>query len=157
MKFKLFFTIIIIYTIKKVSAIFYTKIINSSLISNDLLNHHHIVLLQKKPFMSQTKYNDIYAVDFCPCGNLFEILFGEKIKGKIRIFYIDKCNSSNIIHTIKTLKKYRIIDIKNSVLNANLSDIKITDNNIYNKIINWDLTFHFYTRNCQDFARYLIN
>ena len=135
-------------------AIFYTKIINTSLISNNLLNHHHIVLLQKKPFINQTKYNDIYAIDFCPCKNLFEILLGKKIKGKIRLFYIHKSNTSDIIQTIKNMKNYRVIQHLQDL--PDLSDIKLIDKNIYNKIINWDLTFQLYTRNCQKFAKYLI-
>lgn len=157
---KLFF-ILMMYCIKIVFGIFYTKIINTSLLSNNLLNYHHIVLLQKEPFINQTKYNDIYAIDFCPCGNLFEILLGKKIKGKIRLFYIDECNTSNIIQTIRTIKNYRLIQHSklSDLLSPNLpdlSDIKYIDKNIYDKIINWDLKFHLYTRNCQKFAKYLV-
>ena len=149
---------ILMCCIKIVFGIFYTKIINTSLLSNNLLNYHHIVLLKKKPFINQTKYDDIYAIDFCPCGNLFEILLGKKIKGKIRLFYIDECNTSNIIQTIQAIKKYRVIKHLDSpdLLLPDLSDIKYIDKNIYNKIINWDLTFHLYTRNCQKFAKYLV-
>jgi hypothetical protein len=154
MKYLLFFT----FFIKVTYCVFYKRIINTPIFSNNLLNYHHVVLLQKKPFINnQTEYNDIYAIDFCPCGNLFEILLGKKIKGKIRLFYIDKCSTSHIFEFIKSSKNHRVIDsILESADLTDLANLANIDNNIYNKIINWDLTFQLYTRNCQNFARYIF-
>jgi len=128
--------------------IFYTKIINTPIFSSKSLRYHHIVLLQKTPFSkNQTTYKDIYIIDFIPCGNLFEIVMGKKIKGDIRIIYIDKCNSSNIYETMLSKKKE----------NNKIHEIKLIDTKLYNKIKNWDLSFNLYTRNCQHFSNYIIN
>jgi hypothetical protein len=123
---------------------------NTPIISNELLKYHHIILLQKTPFMNnQTIYKDIYVIDFIPCGNLFEVISGKKIKGNIRIFYIDDCTSSNIYNTILTKKK------QNNSLKF-LNEIKNIDIKLYNKIKNWNLSFNIYNRNCQHFSNYIL-
>jgi hypothetical protein len=125
--------------------IFYTKIINTPIFSNTLLKYHHIVLLQKTPFSkNQTTYKNIYIIDFIPCGNLFEIIMGKKIKGDIRVIYINECNSSNIYETLLSKKK------ENKIY-----EIKHIDTKLYNKIKTWDLSFNLYNRNCQHFSKYL--
>jgi len=142
--------IFILFFINIVSGIFYTKIINTPIFEGNLLNYHHIVLLQKKEFINnQTKYDDIYAIDFCPIGNLFEIISGKKIKGKIRMLYIKESNIKDI---------YNIHNILNTNNNLEiLSKIKNIDIKIYNKINNWDLFFQLYNRNCRHFSNYLLN
>ena len=130
--------------------IFYTKIMNTPIFSNKLLKYHHIVLLKKTPFIkNQTTYNDIYIVDFIPYGNVFELILGKKIKGTIRIFYIDKCMASDI---------YRIILIKKKQNNKLklLYEIKNIDTKLFNKLTNWDLSFNIYNRNCRHFSKYII-
>lgn len=138
---------LLIIFIKIASGIFYTKIINTPICSKKLLKYHHIVLLQNTPFINnQTIYNNIYAIDFCPCGNFFEIISGRLIKGEIRIFYINHCKASDVYSIIKKINKphhlYRIKDI---------------DIEIYNKIKSWQLLFHLYKRNCRHFSAYLTN
>lgn len=138
----------IFFFINIANAIFYTKIIYTSIFKNKIFNHHHIVLLQKKPFIrNQTEYNDIYAVDFCPISNLFDIIIGKKVKGKIRMLYIKKLNIKDIYNIPNNL------NTNNKILN----EIKKIDVNIYNKINNWDLFFHLYNRNCQHFSHYMMN
>ena len=75
---------------------FYTKIINTPIFSNKLLKFHHIILLQQTPFMkNQTIYNNIYAIDFIPNGNLFEIM-----KKKTHLSFLCE-NKDLIINNIK--------------------------------------------------------
>ena len=136
------------------TSIFYTKIIYTPVYLDKFFNHHHIVLLQKYPFIkNQTEYNNIYAVDFVPCGNLFEIILGKELEGLVRISYIKKSNICNIYKNIK--EYHKLYHTKNNI--KNLDKIKDIDINIYNKIQNWKLTFQLYKNNCQHFANNLTN
>lgn len=138
----------ILFFINMATGIFYTKIIKTPIFKEKILNHHHIVLLQKNPFIkNQAEYNDIYAVDFCPISNLFDIIIGKKVKAKIRMLYIKKMNTKDIYNITMHL------DTNNN--NKILSEIKEIDINVYNKINNWDLFFNLYNRNCQHFSKYL--
>jgi len=104
----LIFLLIFLSKFLLINCIFYTKVINMPIFSNKLLKFHHIILLQKNPFMNnQTMYNDIYIVDFIPRGNLFQIITGKNVKGDIRIFYIDKCKTSDIYHHIRRLNSLK--------------------------------------------------
>lgn len=130
--------------IQLVYGVFYTKIINTPICSNKLLKFHHIVLLKKTPFMdNQTVYYDMHAIDFLPCGNLFEILLGRDVRGKVRIFYFYKCVASDI-H--KTIIQQGHIYQKNNV-----------NPKLYDKIKKWDLRFNLYNRNCHHFSNFLLS
>jgi len=140
--------LLLFFFINIAKSIFYTKIIKTPIFKEKILNYHHIVLLQKKPFVrNQTEYNDIYAVDFCPISNLFDIIIGKKVKAEIRMLYIKESNIKDIYNIHK--------DLNNNNNNKFLSEIKKIDINVYNKINNWDLFFNLYNRNCQHFSKYL--
>lgn len=130
-----------------VSGIFYTKIINTPVISKKILQHHVILLQQNQFTDNQTMYNNIYAIDFCPCGNFFEII-SKRVPGKIRIFYINNCKTSDIYETI-------INETKKNETNDFLYEIRDIDIELFNKIKSWEPTFHLYTRNCQHFSSHI--
>lgn len=141
--------IFLLIFINIVSGIFYTKIINTPICSKKILKYHHIVLLQNKPFIdNQTTYNNIYAIDFCPCGKFSDIILGRLIEGEIRIFYINYCKVSDVYDIIKRKK------INKPHL---LYEIKDIDSKIYNRIQQWRPLFHLYKRNCRHFSAYLTN
>jgi len=141
--------------IQLVYGVFYTKIINTPICSNKLLKFHHIVLLKKTPFMdNQTVYYDMHAIDFLPCGNLFEILLGRDVRGKVRIFYFYKCVASDIHKTI--IQQGHIYQKKN--VNPKLYIYQKNVNpKLYDKIKKWDLRFNLYNRNCHHFSNFLLS
>jgi len=132
----------------------FTKIIHKPIYeSMDICNAHHVVLLKKTPFEDhQTEYNDLYAVDFSPNNDItkwnvaLHILLGKKVKGKIQVFYVDKCDSSTFIQTI--------LDDPEKL--TSVDSIKDFDLDIYRKIQDWDPSFQLYQHNCQHFSRYIV-
>jgi hypothetical protein len=141
------YIIFLLILLNVASSIFYTKIINTPIYSKKLLKYHHIVLLQNKPFINgQTIYSNIYAIDFCPCGNnLFEIISGKVMKGELRIFYINYCKTSDVYKVIKKkINKHHLI-----------YEIKNIDIEIFNKLKSWNISFQLYKRNCRHFSAYI--
>jgi len=128
--------------------LFFSKILYTPIIPN-YLNFHHIALFQKTPF-NKTEYNDVYGVDFCPCGSLVEVISGKKLQGKVRLFHIDKCDANDIykIILLQEISEYRNVEI--------LNKIKRIDKNLYDRIQSWEPVFQLYGRNCQDFVKYIL-
>jgi hypothetical protein len=92
--------------------------------------------------------NNVYVVDFSPVEDiskpdvLFRMFTGNNIKGKLRVFHVEK---KNIINELgKTQKLHDLNEIKNYNMD------------IYNIINNWNTSFNVYNHNCKDFSKYLI-
>ena len=130
----------------------FTKILNTPIYDlNQICLNHHIVLLQKTPFdLHQREYEDVYAIDFSPSDdindwkNIVKMLLGKTIPGKIRLVYFDQISDEALF--IKPLHNYPT---------TSPDAIQDMDNELYNKIIQWDPKFQLYSRNCQHFGRYL--
>jgi hypothetical protein len=131
----------------KLLFLLFSKILHTPAILH--LNFHHVALFQKVPF-NQTEYKDVYAIDFSPCGGLIEVISGKKMKGEVRLLHIENCPANNIRERILAEKISR--DRSAEILNR----IKKIDRKLYDKIQNWDPSFQLYERNCQDFAKYLM-
>jgi len=132
----------------------FTKIIYTPVYdSMNICNAHHVVLLKTTPFEdNQIEYKELYAVDFSPDEDITKldvalyIFLGKKIKGKIQVFFVDKCDSSTAAQTILDNPHYML---------TTLDSIKDIDIATYNRIQDWDPLFQLYNHNCQHFARHI--
>ena len=155
MKFILFFFIFKLLFIPILTIKFFTKIIQTPIYqSTNICNFHHIILLNKMPFINnKIIYNNLYAIDFSPNDDITnyhiikKLILGNNIKGKVRIFYIDKIDLSTDIKIFFD-KQYKLCPI---------DEIKDVDNDMYNKIKQWNLLFNCYKQNCQHFSYYICN
>ena len=99
-------------------------------------------------------YHDLYAVDFSPSEDItnwnvvWNIFSGKIIQGKVRVFHLDKCDlSTNVVETI--------LDCQDRLIP--LDQIKDIDADMYRRIQGWDPSFQLYRKNCQHFARYIVD
>ena len=124
----------------KLFFLLFSKLLRTPIMDN--INLHHVALFQKTPF-NETEYNDVYAIDFVPCGGLIDIILGKRLPGKVRVLHIEKCQSKDI----------QRIFAENIEAEFNIEKL---DKCLYKKIKNWEPSFQLYGRNCQDFANYLL-
>jgi hypothetical protein len=145
---------VLLFTINIGSAKLFTKVIQTPILESDVLfAKHHIVLLQKTPFIeSQTEYLDVYAVDFSPTDDItdpgiaWKIFLGKRIPGKVRLIHFDHIDDATIFR--KPLDNYPTQPFK---------AIAPLDIRLYKKLQDWTPTFQLYTRNCQHFGRYIVS
>jgi hypothetical protein len=149
---KLFQVLLLVANV--ISAKLFTKVIQTPILdSNIICNNHHIVLLKETPFVDGVyEYSDLYAVDFSPTDDItdpnmaWKILLGKKVRGKIRMIYIDHIDYYSLI--TNPLDKRTLCSIDR---------IEKLDPIIYHKIRCWNPSFQLYKQNCQHFGRYLCS
>jgi len=132
----------------------YTKVVQTSIFDSDkICNQHHVVLLNKEPFVeNQREYSDMYAIDFSPSDDItdpsamWKIFVGKKVKGKVRLIRFDNfCDEPFFSYPLDLLPTVPIETLNN------------IDKEMYRKVMDWDPAFQLYTHNCQHFGRYLSN
>ena len=116
-------------------------------------NAHHIILLKQTPFNEyESEVKNVYLLDFSTCEDITvpsiicKIAMGQKINGKMRLLYLNKCDLSEII---------RPSLLENRQTKRSLDVIKTLDSELYDKIRQWDPSFQLYNHNCQYFGRYI--
>jgi hypothetical protein len=127
----------------------------------------------------KTDYKNVFLVDFSPnipidnIPNLCKILSGQKVPGKLRVYYFETMNQTYFLENYETFiesKKNRIV-ISNESKLSNQSQYllscyqkKININGekakelkiIFDCFDNWDLDFQLYNHNCQHFSKYFV-
>lgn len=132
----------------------FTKIVQTSIFDSDkICNQHHVVLLNKEPFVeNQREYSDIYAIDFSPSDDItdtramWKIFIGKKVKGKVRLIHFDHFYDDPFF--TYPLDELPIVPIET---------LNTIDKEMYRRVMDWDPAFQLYTHNCQHFGRYLSN
>lgn len=113
---------------------------------------HKIVLLKEGKFENETNYNNIFAVDFCPSGNIRspfyvkKLLSGKSVEGKIRVFRFSEINHKRLVREL----------FYDNVDTNNLELLEEIDPELCSIIRSWDTNFQLYKHNCRDFSRYLV-
>uniref|UniRef100_A0A6C0DAE0 Uncharacterized protein n=1 Tax=viral metagenome TaxID=1070528 RepID=A0A6C0DAE0_9ZZZZ len=125
-----------------------TSIIKPKIIRTPLYRSIPLIKMHDMVILENPELNNVFVVDFSPVEDiskpyvLFRMFTGNNIKGKLRVFYVEK---KNIINELgKTQKLHDLNEIKNYNMD------------IYNIINNWNTSFNVYNHNCKDFSKYLI-
>ena len=150
---KLQYWLFFVFFTQVVTKKLFTKVINTSVYdSSNLCSVHHMVLLQEFPFEDhQTKFTDLLMVDFSPSDDITELdiigklFLGKKINGKIRIFYVDNYDLTDISETL----------FSNQYTLCSMDVIQQIYPDMHERIQKWDPAFQLYTHNCQHFGRYI--
>ena len=132
----------------------FTKVVHTPIYEHShVCNAHHVILLKQTPFNEyESEVKNVYLLDFSPCEDITvpsiicKIAMGQKINGKMRILYLNKCDLSEII---------RPSLLENRQTKRSLDVIKTLDRELYDKIRQWDPSFQLYNHNCQHFGRYI--
>jgi hypothetical protein len=148
MKFLLLLSLVLCVVSKK----FNIKVINTPIYNFIPFALHKLVILKKCKFENKTNYNDIFAVDFCPSGNICspfyvkKLLSGESVEGKIRVFRFNEINHKKFVRELF----YYNVDTNNLEL------LKEIDPELFCIIQSWDSNFQLYKHNCRYFSSYLV-
>ena len=141
---------------------------------------HNIVMFHENNVdVPKTDYKNVFLVDFSPnipidnIPNLCKILSGQKVPGKLRVYYFETMNQTYFLENYEMFiesKKNRIV-ISNESKLSNQSQYllscyqkKININGekakelkiIFDCFDNWDLDFQLYNHNCQHFGKYFV-
>ena len=141
---------------------------------------HNIVMFHENNVdVPKTDYKNVFLVDFSPnipidnIPNLCKILSGQKVPGKLRVYYFETMNLNCFLENSDIFienKKNRIeisneskLSIKSQyLLSCYQKKIDMTSEKakelkiIFDCFDIWDLDFQLYNHNCQHFGKYFV-